>query len=103
MAFIVTRTLSSSSTIRSLPLANAPPRGVALCLGRAADRQRDGEGRAATGAAAHPHVAAVRLDDPERDPEAEPGALPLLRRVERLEDVRQVLLGDARAGVADLD
>src|SRR5690242_12598641 len=92
---MVTRTLSSSSTSRMLPLAIG---------GRTSDRERDGEGRAAPEAAAHLDRPAMALDDPERHPQAQAGALALaLGRKERLEQVRHVLLGDARAGVADLD
>src|SRR5688572_6321287 len=104
MAFIVTRTLSSSSTIRILPLGNTRPRDcLERCLRRAADRQRNRERRAPASPAAHAHVAAMTLHDPEGDPETQASALPVLSREERLEDVRQVFVGDARAGIADLD
>ena len=49
---------------------------------------------------------AVHAGDPahDREPEARPGKRPRLRRpVEPVEDIRQVVRGDSRAIVADLD
>src|SRR5829696_8991835 len=100
---MVTATLSSSSTTMMRAAASAmagPLDGVRL----AGDRQRDREGGAAAGAAAHLHLAAVLLDDALAHPEAEAGALALpLGGEERLEDVAQRLLGDAGAVVLHLD
>src|SRR5258708_29769469 len=82
-------TLSSSSTIRSLG-----------GIGRwTSDRQGHAEHASTARAVAHLQPAAVTLGDAEAHPETETGALLALRGEERLEDVRQVLLGDARAGV----
>src|SRR5579884_4355554 len=96
---------SASGTIGSAAgrsAAGAEPLGFRGGIGRwASDRQRDGEGGAAAGAAADADVAAVVAHDPERHPEPQDGALPLaLGREERLEDVRDVLLLDPLAGVA---
>src|SRR5437868_1451208 len=93
MAAIVTVTLSSSSTMRTLA-------GIRRWT---SDRQSHAEHRTAARAVAHLQPAAVALRDPQADPETEAGALFTLRREERLEDVRQVLLGDARPGVRDLE
>src|SRR5205814_3447109 len=90
---MVTVTLSSSSTMRTLG-----------GIGRwASDREGHAEDRAAAGAIAHLKAAAVALGDAETDPEAEARALLALRREEGLEDVREVLLGDSRSGIGDLD
>src|SRR6266850_4530395 len=95
MALIVTTTLSSSSTTRTL--------GCSRIARRSLDRQRDHEGRAATEAAAHAHRAAMTLHDALRDPQPEAGALARLRREEWLEDLRQKVVRDALPGVAHLD
>src|SRR2546430_15746421 len=95
MALIVMTTLSSSSTTRTL--------GCSRIARRSLDRQRDHEGRPAADAAAHAHRAAVALHDPLRDPEPQAGALPGLRREERLEDLREEIVRDSLAGVAHLD
>src|SRR5438309_73159 len=92
MAAIVTVTLCSSSTTRTLG-------GIGWWT---SDRERHAEDRAAAGPVADLKAAAVALRDPEADPEAEARALLPLRGEERLEDVRQVFLGDARPGVRDL-
>ena len=65
-------------------------------------RQIDLERRASPHLAVHPHVAAGLLDRAVHHGQAEAGALPLfLGREEGLEDLRQDLLGDPAAGVAD--
>src|SRR5712692_8587565 len=80
MAAIVTVTLCSSSTTRTLG-----------GIGRwASDRQRHAEHRSPTGPVPDLEPAAVALRDTEAHPEAEAGALLTLRREERLEDVWQV-------------
>src|SRR5579862_5770587 len=94
MAPIVTATLSSSSTTSSLPLG---------MLNRASDGEGDAEGRATAFTAAQLDRAAVRLHDALRHPQTETRALFVLGREERLEDVRQVLLGDALACIANLN
>src|ERR687886_1667792 len=94
MAPIVTATLSSSSTTSRLPLA---------MLRGASNRQCHAEGRAAALPTPQLDRAAVRLDDALRDPQAQAGALLVLGREERLEDVRQVFFGDAFAGITNLD
>src|SRR5690348_2635773 len=94
MAPMVTATLSSSSTTRSLPFG---------MVRRTPDRQRHAEGRAPTLATAQLDRAAMRLHDALGNPEAEPGPFFVLGGKERFEDVRQVLLGDALARIADLD
>src|SRR4051812_36688783 len=87
--------LFSSSTTRTLL------GGMRLLL-----RRRGGEGdancRAFAGATLDAYAAAVLFDDllGVRHPEAEPLTL---RRVERLEDVAQLLLGHADARVGHLD
>ena len=53
--------------------------------------------------ATHAHRAAVILHDRLRDPESEPGALAPLRGEERLEDLREHVVRDPLARVADLD
>ena len=68
--------------------------------------QGEGEGRAALGVAARPHLATVQRDDPSGEREAEPGAggAALLRAaVELLEDQLLLALGDPDAVVGDLD
>src|SRR6266849_9241996 len=95
MALIVTTTLSSSSTTRTL--------GCSRITRRSLHRQRDHEGRSPTQAAAHAHRAAVALHDALRHPESEPGPLPGLGREERLEDLGEEVVRDAFAGVAHLD
>src|SRR5919202_2725025 len=94
MAPIVTATLSSSSTTRRLPLA---------MLRGSSDRQCHAEDRATALPTTQLDRATVRLHDALRDPQTQTCALLILRREERLEDVRQVFLGDALAGVANLD
>src|SRR5258708_14540221 len=92
IAAIVMVTLSWSSTIRTLG-----------GIGRwTSGRERHAEDRTAARSVADLEPAAVALRDAEAHPEPEAGALLPLRREERLEDVREVLLGDARAGVRDL-
>src|SRR5207245_7834652 len=71
-----------------------------LC--RASNGQCDVEGRAAPFAAAQFDRPTVRLDNALRDPQPQAGALRLLGGEERLEDVRDVLLGDAVASVPNL-
>src|SRR4029077_11701149 len=93
MAAIVTVTLSSSSTMRTLG-------GVS---GRTSDRQRHAEHGPTARPVAHLQPAAVALGDAEAYPEPETGALLALGREERLEDVREVLLCDTRTGVRYLD
>src|SRR4029077_4763712 len=81
MALIVTTTLSSSSTTRTL--------GCSRITRRSLHGQRDHEGGPPTDTAPHAHRAAVALDDALRDPESEPGALAGLRGEERLEDLSE--------------
>src|SRR5713101_4648263 len=95
MALIVTTTLSSSSTTRTL--------GCSRITRRSLHGQRDHEGRSPTDAAAHAHRAAVTLHDALRHPQSEPGPLPGLRREERLEDLGEKIVRDSLAGVAHLD
>src|SRR5438045_2699529 len=92
IAAIVIVTLSSSSTMSTLG-------GI---RGRTSDRQGHAEDGAAAGTVAHLEPAAMTLGDPQTHPESQAGSLLALRGEERLEDVRQVLLGDAGAGVRDL-
>ena len=67
-------------------------------------RQKDRELRALARLAVDEDEAAGLLDDAVDGREAEPGAgADLLGREERLEDARQILLGDADAGIGDLD
>src|SRR5690242_9999910 len=94
MAPIVTATLSSSSTTSSLPIA---------MFRWATNGERDTEGRAAALATAQFDRATVRLDDALRHPQAEAGALLVLGREERLEDVGQIFLGNALATIANLN
>src|SRR5216683_5392370 len=94
MAPIVIATLSSSSTTSRLPFA---------MVGRASDRQRDAERRTPPFATTELDGPAMRLDDALRDPEPKARALFVLGREERLEDVWQVLFGDALACVANLN
>ena len=82
------------------------PRGLTRPVSRAtppAGRQVDHEARPALGPVGDRDPAAVAVDDPGRDGEAQPG--PAARRargaLEPLEDVRQVLGPDARAVVLD--
>src|SRR5258708_11145904 len=92
IAAIVMVTLSSSSTIRTLG-----------GIGRwTSDRERHAEDRTATRPVADLEPAAVALRDAEAHPEPEAGALLPLRREEWLEDVREVLLGEARSADGDL-
>src|SRR5581483_5289310 len=94
MAAMETSTLSSSSTIRTVPL---------LIFGWSSDRQGDGEGGPLARPAPHVDLAAVAADDAVGDPEPQAGALLLLLGgEERLEDVRQVLRRDTGAGIANL-
>src|ERR1051326_6726900 len=66
--------------------------------------QRDAERRATEIAPGDVDMAAMLLDDVANDRQAEAGALAVeLGRVERLEDFLAVTLGDAGAGVGDLD
>src|SRR6266513_1437643 len=95
MALIVTTTLNSSSTTRTLSCS-----GIAR---RPLDRQRDHECRPAPHSAAHAHRPAVALHDALRNPEPEPGPLPRFRGEERLEDLRDEIVRDPLAGVAHLD
>src|ERR1043165_10106515 len=90
---MVTVTLSSSSTMRTLGGIRGWP----------SDRQGHAEYGTAARAVAHLEPAAVALRDPEAHPEAEAGALLPFRGEERLEDVRQVILRDPRSGVGDLE
>src|SRR5438093_4396818 len=95
MALIVTTTLSSSSTTRTL--------GCSRIARRSLDRQRDQERRPTTNTAAYPHRPAVALHDALRYPEPEAGPFPWLRREERLEDLGEQVVRDALAGVLHLD
>src|SRR6266702_4487244 len=94
MAPIVTATLSSSSTTSRLPVA---------MLGRASNGQGDAESGAPTFAASQLDRAAMRLDDALRDPQPQACALLVFGREKGLENMRQVLLGDALAGIPNLD
>src|SRR5687768_12859413 len=115
MAAVVTRTFSSSSTTRMRlrraarwPLPGAPPArsvllwGIRLRKRRGVNGEDDVEGRARALLARSLDAPAVVADDVLRDPEPEPRPLGP-RREEGLEDAREVLLGDAAPGVADLD
>src|SRR6185503_1307075 len=95
IALIVTTTLSSSSTTRTL--------GCSRITRRSLHWQRDHEGGAAADAAADAHRAAVALHDALRHPEPEAGALAGLRREERLEDLSQKLVRDSLPGIAHLE
>src|SRR2546428_998572 len=95
IALIVTTTLSSSSTTRTLSCS-----GIAR---RSLDRQRDHERRPATHSAAHSHRPPVTLHDALRHPEPQPGPFPGLRGEERLEDLRDELVRYPLAGVTYLD
>src|SRR6267143_5213411 len=95
MALIVTTTLSSSSTTRTL--------GCSRIARRPLDRQGDHEGRPATHTAAHAHGPAMALHDALRYPEAEPGPFPGFRREEWLEDLRDELVRYSVPRVAHLD
>jgi hypothetical protein len=80
-------------------------RGAVGALGQR-DRERDPEGRALAQGAAHRDVPAVEPDQLARQRQAQAGALGLalaaaLGLVEALEDLGEVLLGDAAAGVLD--
>src|SRR5687767_13346592 len=67
-------------------------------------RQCNGKHCPPPGATAHFDLSAVVLGDAEAHPQTEPGTLRLaLGGVERLEDVRQLVLRNPRTGVADLD
>ena len=67
-------------------------------------RQTDLECGALAGETVDKHEPAGLLDDAVDHREAEPGAgARLLGRKERVEDAREVVLGDADAGVGDLD
>src|SRR5262252_4250951 len=76
--------------------------GVALPVG-----QREDEAAAVSGLALDPDAAAVQLDEPLREREAEAGAFSLLLSdvglLELLEDAFLVFGGDARAGIRDRD
>ena len=68
----------------------------------------EGEGRARAGGGADTHLAAVRLDEALHDGEPEPGAAVLAGRravhlVEDVEDLAEVLLGDADTAVLHVD
>src|SRR5438105_10380715 len=95
IALMVTTTLSSSSTTRTLSCS-----GIAR---RSLDRQRDHERRPPTHSAAHAHRPAVTLHDALRHPEPEPGPFPGLGGEERLEDLRDELVRYPLAGVTYLD
>src|SRR5579871_2848193 len=94
MAPMVMATFSSSSTIRTLPLA---------MFDWTLDRQRDAEGRPPPRATAQLDRATVSLHDALRNPQSQPRALFVLGREKGFEDVRQVLLFDAFACIAYLD
>src|SRR5437879_1910046 len=94
MAPIVTATLSSSSTTSRLPVA---------IFRRTPDRQSHAEGGPATLAAAQLDRATVGLHDTLRHPQPQACALLVFCRKERLEDVRQVLFGNALACIPDLN
>src|SRR5439155_12850085 len=66
-------------------------------------REAEREGRAGPGGRGDPEAPAHRLDEPARDAEPKPGpaARTLVQTSEALKDARPVLLGDARAVVAD--
>src|SRR5438309_3199651 len=95
IALIVTTTLSSSSTTRTL--------GCSRIARRSLDRQSDHESRPTTDPAAYAHGPAVALDDALRNPEPEAGSLPRLRREERLENLSDELVRDSLPGVTNLD
>src|SRR5438093_2349511 len=95
IALIVTTTLSSSSTTRTL--------GCSRIARRSFDRQGDHEGGPAAHAAPHAHGSAMALHDALRNPEPEPSPLPGLRREEWLKDLGDELVRYAVPGVADLD
>src|SRR3989442_2822447 len=84
IALIVTTTLSSSSTTRTL--------GCSRIARRSLDRQGDHERGPATHVTAYAHGPAVALHDALRDPEPEPGPFPRLRREEWLEDLSDELV-----------
>src|SRR6266581_3002294 len=95
MALIVTTTLSSSSTTRTL--------GCSRITRRSLHGQRDHERGPPTDAAAHAHRATVALHDALRNPQTETSAFAWLGREERLEDLSEELVRDPLAGVAHLD
>src|SRR5438132_702695 len=95
IALIVTTTLSSSSTTRTLSCS-----GIAW---RPLYRQGDHECRPPAEAAAHAHRAAVTLHDALGYPQPKTGPLPGFRREERLEDLGDELVRDPVARVAHLD
>src|SRR5919198_4877480 len=114
MAAVVTRTLSSSSTMSTLegggparwPFGETRYLGFVSCMvfgqRRGAQGENDLEGWAAPLLALDLDAPAVVAHDVLRHPEAE--ARPLRsRREEGLEDARQVCLRDAAPRVADLD
>src|SRR5919199_11951 len=114
MAAVVTRTLSSSSTMSTRegggparwPFGETRYLGFVSCMvfgeRRGVHGENDLEGRAAPLLALDLDAPAVVAHDVLSHPEAE--ARPLrARREERLEDPRQVHLQDAAARVADLD
>ena len=79
-------------------------RACPACAPRSHRRQDDAKRGTAEIGASHGDLAAVLLDDVADDRQAEAGALAVgLGREERLEDPLAVGLGDARAGVGDLD
>src|SRR5713226_4598736 len=72
--------------------------------GLARARELDGEGGAAVHLAAHLNVALVALDHGVHDRQAEPGSLPrFLGGEKRVEDVLEVLRGNADAGVGKFE
>src|SRR5690349_14866998 len=80
-------------------------RGV---VARRGERQGEGEARAATEFALYGNLAAVRLYQMLDDGQAKPCAIRaprarLVGAVQALEDARQILRGDADAGVFDVD
>src|SRR5919106_4007330 len=100
-------TMIQTTASMALPAGYAPANPGAtdrLAVRGAGDRQQHPEAGVA-GRGGDPQVAAVALDhDAPADVEAEAGALAdRLGGVEGLEDVGQDRLGDARAGVGDLD
>src|SRR6266851_1470679 len=94
IAPIVTATLSSSSTTSSLPFG---------MLRWPAYRECHAKYGAPTFAAAQLDRSAVGLDDALGDPQPQARAFFVFGREEGLEDVRQVLFGDALARIPNLD
>jgi hypothetical protein len=79
---------------------NGSPAGAAL--GRRRRRQPDGEARPGARRGVHRHRAAVRVDDPLHGGQAQAAAL-RPRREEGGEEAREVVGGDARPVVLDLE